>query len=58
MPSNCLASVDLIEFHTIEAYSGLGLTGVKYKIHMLSRVEKEYIIFCSKPSILTDWEKQ
>jgi len=30
-----------MEFYTVDAYSGLGLTGVKYNINQLSRVEKE-----------------
>ena len=30
-----------LEFCTVEAYSGLGLTGGKYNINQLSRVEKE-----------------
>jgi hypothetical protein len=32
MRSSLLASVDVIEFHTTEACSNLGLTKVKYKI--------------------------
>jgi hypothetical protein len=36
-----LASVAVIEFHTVEAYSSLGLTGVRYNISSLSGVEKE-----------------
>ena len=36
-----LASVAVIEFHTVEAYSSLGRTSVKYNISRLSRVEKE-----------------
>jgi hypothetical protein len=35
-----LTSVHVIEFHTVEAYSGLGLTRVKYNINKLSTVEK------------------
>jgi len=34
-------SVDVTEFHTVEAYSSLGLTGITYNINKLSRVEKE-----------------
>ena len=30
-----------VEFHAVEAYSCLGLTGVTYNINKLSRVEKE-----------------
>jgi hypothetical protein len=35
------AAVDVMEFYTVDAYSGLSLTGVKYNINQLSRVEKE-----------------
>jgi hypothetical protein len=34
-------SVDVIEFHAVEAYSSLGLIGVTCNINKLSRVEKE-----------------
>jgi hypothetical protein len=34
-------SVDIVEFHTVEADSSLGLTSVKCNINKLSRVEKE-----------------
>jgi hypothetical protein len=40
MCSSLLASVDVIEFHTTEAYSNLGLTKVKYKTNKHSREEK------------------
>jgi hypothetical protein len=40
MRSSLLASVDVREFHTTEAYSNLGLTKVKYKKYKLSREEK------------------
>jgi hypothetical protein len=40
MRSSLLASVDVIEFHTTEAYSNLGLTKVKYKTYKHSREEK------------------
>jgi hypothetical protein len=33
-------SVDVIEFHTTEAYSNLGLTKVKYKTYKHSKEEK------------------
>ena len=36
-----LTSVHVIEFHTVEAYSSLGLTGTKYDNNNLSTVEKE-----------------
>jgi hypothetical protein len=37
MLSGFLASVDVTEFHTVEAYSSLGLTGVEYNTNKLSR---------------------
>ena len=41
MPPSFLASVDVMEFHTFEAYSSLGQTTVKYTTNKLSLVEKE-----------------
>jgi hypothetical protein len=41
MPSSLLASVDVMEFHTFEAYSSFALTAVKYTISKPSMVEKE-----------------
>jgi len=41
MRSSFLTSVDFIEFHTVDACLSLGITGVKYNISKLSRVEKE-----------------
>jgi hypothetical protein len=38
-PSSLLASVDVIEFQTAEAYSVLDVTNVKYIIHKQSREE-------------------
>ena len=35
------ATLDVIEFYTVETYSGLGLTRFKYNVNQLSRVEKE-----------------
>jgi hypothetical protein len=52
-----LASVVVTEFHTVEAYSSLGRTSVKYNTSRLSRVEKEQVTVRVKPSVLTDWEK-
>jgi hypothetical protein len=52
-----LASLAVIEFHTVEAYSGLGLPRVKYSIGRLSRVEREQVTVRVKPSVLTDCEK-
>jgi hypothetical protein len=49
-------SLDVIEFCTVRHTQGLGLTGVKYNINQLSRVEKECILSI-KPSILMDCEK-
>jgi hypothetical protein len=40
MRSSLLASVDVIEFHTTEAYSNPDLTKVKYKTYEHSREEK------------------
>jgi hypothetical protein len=40
MHSSLLAPVDVIEFHTTEAYSNLGLTKVRYKTYKYSREEK------------------
>jgi hypothetical protein len=39
MGSNILASVDVMEFQTTEAYSNLDLTKVKYSIYKHSREE-------------------
>jgi hypothetical protein len=39
MHSSFLASVEVIEFHTMDAYSNIGITSEKYKINELSRVE-------------------
>jgi hypothetical protein len=44
MRSSLLAAVDVIEFHTTEAYSNLGLTKVKYKTYKHSREEKMKVI--------------
>jgi len=41
MISSILASVDVIEVHTVEAYSNLVLTRVKYNINRLSSVGEE-----------------
>jgi hypothetical protein len=35
MHSSFSASVDVINFHTVEKYSGLGLTSFKYDINKL-----------------------
>jgi hypothetical protein len=39
MRSSLLASVDVIEFQTTEAYSNLDLTNVKYSTYKQSREE-------------------
>jgi len=39
MRSSFLASVDVMEFHTVDAYLRLGLTRVKYSINKLLRVK-------------------
>jgi hypothetical protein len=46
--------VGVTEFHTFEAYSGLGLASFKYDIDKLPRVENKWVIVCIKPRILTD----
>jgi len=48
-----LESVNVMEFHTVEAYYSWGLTRVKYGINKLSRVEKEWVIVRIKSCILT-----
>jgi hypothetical protein len=52
-----LAAVEVMEFRTFEAYSGLDLTRVKYNLNKLSRVEKEQVLERFKPNIFTDWGK-
>jgi hypothetical protein len=36
-----LASVDVIEFHTVKTYSRSGLVGVKYNANQLSKLENK-----------------
>jgi hypothetical protein len=58
MRSSFLASVDVTEFHTTEAYSSLGLRSVKYNNNnknKQSRVEKECVII--SPNALREWDK-
>jgi hypothetical protein len=43
-----------MEFHTVKAYSSLGVTEVKCNIHNVSSVEMEGVIVRIKPSILAD----
>jgi hypothetical protein len=54
MRSSFLASVEVIEFHTTDAYSNLGLKSEKYKINKLSRVENEKVILRMRPKSLID----
>jgi hypothetical protein len=56
MRSSLLASVDVIEFHTTEAYSNLGLTEVKYKTYKLSR-EKSLSYRANKAQKLNTFRK-
>ena len=49
MRSSFLASVEVIEFHTTDAHSNLGLTSEKYKLNKLSRVENEKVILRIRP---------
>jgi hypothetical protein len=43
MLSSLLASVDVIEFHTTQAYSNLGLIKVRYKTYKKLQGEKAII---------------
>ena len=43
-----------MEFHTIETYWSLVLTGVKYNINELPIVEEENIVFRIKSNFLMD----
>jgi hypothetical protein len=54
MCSSFLASVEVIVFHTTDAYSNLGLTSEKYKINKLSRVENEKVILQMRPKSLIE----
>jgi hypothetical protein len=44
MGSSLLASVDVTEFQTTEAYSNLDLTNVKYSIYKHSTEENMWVI--------------
>jgi hypothetical protein len=57
MHSCFLSLVDIVEFHTCETHSRMGLIGVVYNVNKLSGLKKESVIVLIKPSILTDWEK-
>ena len=54
MRSSFLASVEVIELHTMDAYSNLGITSEKYKVNKLSRVEYEKVILRMRPKSLID----
>jgi hypothetical protein len=54
MHSSFLASVEVIEFHTMDEYSNLGSTSEKYKTNKLSRVENEKVILQMRPKSLID----
>jgi hypothetical protein len=49
--------MDITEFQTVQALSGLALRSVNYNSNKLSKVENEKVMFQVKPSILTDREK-
>jgi hypothetical protein len=44
MRSSLLASVDVIEFQTAEAYSNLDLTNVRFSVYKHSREEKQKVM--------------
>jgi hypothetical protein len=52
MRSRFLASVAVIEFYAVEAYSSLGRTSVKYNISSISRVERNRLEFVLNPASL------
>jgi hypothetical protein len=52
-----LLLVDITEFQTIEAYSSVGLTNVKYNTNKQSVVEKEKVTVQIGPNIITDWKE-
>jgi hypothetical protein len=52
MRSSVLASVDVIEFQTTEAYATLDLTRVKYNRYMHLRDEKENVMLRTRPKNL------
>ena len=59
MHSSCLELVEVIDFHTADAYSNLGLTIEIYKINKFkqSRVENVKGTLPMSPKILVDGEK-
>jgi hypothetical protein len=57
MRSSLLASVDITEFQTTDAYSSLDLTNVIYNLSKHSRDEKFKVILRTRPSSLKQCEK-
>jgi hypothetical protein len=53
MHSNLLASVDITEFETAEAYSSIDLTRVKYIMYIHSLDEKVKVTLRTRPNNLT-----
>jgi hypothetical protein len=53
MRSSLLASVDIIEFQTTDAYSSLDLTNAMYNLSIHSRDEKLKVILTTRPNSLT-----
>jgi hypothetical protein len=52
MRSSLLALVDVIEFQTVEMYSSLALSEVKYNTYMHSRDEKLKVMLRTRPKNL------
>lgn len=57
MRSSFFASIDAVEFHTVEAQSRFGLTRVTYNINTMSIEEKEQVMDLITPYIRTDCKK-
>jgi hypothetical protein len=57
MRSSLLASVDVTEFQTTDAYSSLDLTNVIYTLSIHSRDEKLKVMLQTRPNSLIQWEK-
>jgi hypothetical protein len=57
MRSSLLASVDVIEFQTQDAYSSLDLTNVIYNLCIHSRDEKVKVMLRTRPNSLMQREK-
>lgn len=56
MRSNVLASVEVMEFHTTEAYCNLGLANEQYNTRKLCREENEKFTVLTNPNNLSVWE--